>query len=131
MNAKSRRRAEKNIRLYLSTRALGVEKTGARITAVTARHIETGREIRLAAPLVADCTGDGVIGVLAGAEYRYGRESREETGEPTAVEKADTQTMGSSVQCISREAKEPGSPSGDRMGLGVQYENCGGSKMGE
>ena len=124
-------RAEKNIRLYLSTRALGVEKTGARITAVTARHIETGREIRLAAPLVADCTGDGVIGVLAGAEYRYGRESREETGEPTAVEKADTQTMGSSVQWYSREAEEPVAFPEIAWGLEFNDENCERVKMGE
>lgn len=91
-------KSEKNILLFLNTRALGVEKEGSKITAVVGRDIVTGRETRFAAPLVADCTGDGVIGMLAGADYRYGRESRDETGEPTAPDKADSQTMGSSVQ---------------------------------
>jgi len=33
--------------------------------------------------LFSDCTGDGEIGFLAGADYRMGRESKEETGEPS------------------------------------------------
>jgi hypothetical protein len=124
-------RAEKNIRLFLSTRAIGVEKEGARITAVVGRNIETGRETRFAAPLVADCTGDGVIGMLAGAEYRYGRESREETGEKTAPDTADTQTMGSSVQWYSREAAEPVAFPDIAWGLDFNDTNCERVKMGE
>jgi hypothetical protein len=49
----------------------------------------SGRELRYRAPLFADCTGDGTIGYLAGADYRYGRESREETGESMAPAAAD------------------------------------------
>lgn len=98
--------AEEKIHLALNTRAIAVEKSGDRITAVIGRNIETGVETRYLAPLVADCTGDGVIGMLAGAEYRYGRESKAETGESTAVEKADSITMGSSVQWYSRKSKE-------------------------
>lgn len=123
--------SEKNIHLYLSTRAIGVEKSGSLITAITARHIETGEETRFTAPLVADCTGDGVIGALAGAEYRYGRESREETGESTALEKADTQTMGSSVQWYSRENKTPLSFPDIAWGLAFNDINCERVKMGE
>ncbi|MDR2849319.1 MAG: FAD-dependent oxidoreductase [Verrucomicrobiota bacterium] len=124
-------KAEKNIRLFLNTRALGVEKEGSRITAVVGRNIETGQETRFAAPLVADCTGDGVIGLLAGAEYRYGRESREETGESTAPEKSDSQTMGSSVQWYSREAKEPVAFPDIAWGLDFTDANCERVKMGE
>ncbi len=124
-------KAEKNIQLYLSTRALGVEKEGSKITAVIGRNIETGQETRFVAPLVADCTGDGVIGVLAGAEYRYGREGREETGESTAVEKADTMTMGSSVQWYSRAAQEPVSFPDIRWGLAFNDTTCERVKMGE
>ena len=124
-------KAEKNIRLFLNTRALGVEKEGAKITAVIGRNIETGQETRFTAPLVADCTGDGVIGMLAGAEYRYGRESREETGESTAPEKADSQTMGSSVQWYSREAQGPVAFPDIVWGLDINDTNCERVKMGE
>jgi len=124
-------KAEKNIRLFLSTRALAVEKEGARITAVVGRHIETGQETRFTAPLVADCTGDGVIGMLAGAEYRYGRESKEETGESTAPDKAASQTMGSSVQWYSREAQEPVAFPDIAWALPFTDQTCERVKMGE
>ena len=124
-------KAEKNIRLFLNTRALGVEKEGARITAVVGRDILTGQETRFVAPLVADCTGDGVIGMLAGAEYRYGRESREETGEDTAPDKADSMTMGSSVQWYSREAEAPVAFPDIAWGLPFSDASCERVKMGE
>lgn len=124
-------KAEKNIRLYLNMRALGIEKAGTKITAVIGRDIETGQETRFTAPLVADCTGDGVLGMLAGADYRYGREGRDETGEQTAPEKADAMTMGSSVQWYSREAAEPVAFPDIKWGLDFNDSNCERVTMGE
>lgn len=123
--------AEKNLDLHLNTRAIGIEKSGSRITAILARHIENGVETRLTAPLVADCTGDGVIGVLAGAHYRYGRESKAETDESLAVATADAQTMGASVQWYSREAPTPTPFPDIAWGLTFNEENCEQVKMGE
>ena len=100
-------RAEPNIRLFLNMRAFQVEKSANRITAVIARHVTTGREYRYAAPLFADCTGDGTIGFLAAADYHYGRESRAEFGEPSAPEKADRLVMGASVMWYSEDAGRP------------------------
>ena len=88
--------AEKNISLFLSTHAHGVEMEGKRITVVLARNIETNKEYRFHGTLFADCTGDGTLGYLAGADYRLGRESRSESGETMAPEQADDFTMGSS-----------------------------------
>ena len=99
--------AEKNLTLYLSTRANGVEMEGNRISAVLAQDIKTGRRLRFGAALVADCTGDGVVGALAGADAAYGRESKEEHGEEFAPEKADELVMGTSVQWFAEEAAEP------------------------
>ena len=62
-------RAEKNITLLLSHRANGVEMRDGRIVAVIAQHIVSGRRVRLACATVADCTGHGVIGALAGGDY--------------------------------------------------------------
>ena len=99
-------KAEKNLRLFLNTHAFKVEKQGGKIAAVIARNTRTSRQLRFGAPLFVDCTGDGTIGFLAGADYRMGRESRGETGESLAPEKADKMTMGMSVQWYSGEADE-------------------------
>jgi len=60
---------EKNIRLFLNTHAIGVEKSGDRITAVIARDVRTGKDLRFAGSLFADCTGDATIGAFAGADF--------------------------------------------------------------
>ncbi len=99
--------AEKNIHLFLNTHAYKVEKRGNRITAIFAKNIVTGKELCFEAPLFADCTGDGSIGYLAGADYRYGREGRDETGESLAPEKPDRMTMGASVQWYSEQHMAP------------------------
>jgi len=100
-------RAEKNISLFLNTHAFKVEKRGDMIAAVIAMNTRTSRRLRFAAPLFADCTGDGTIGFLAGADFRMGRESRSETGESLAPEKPDRMTMGMSVQWYSTQTSEP------------------------
>jgi len=61
-------RAEKNLRLFLLHRAVAVEMNAGRIAAVIASHTKTGRRRRLAGRWFADCTGDGCIGFLAGAD---------------------------------------------------------------
>jgi hypothetical protein len=62
-------RAEPNIRLFLEHRANAVETDGGRIRAVIAQEINTGRRERIAGRWFADCTGDAVVGALAGADF--------------------------------------------------------------
>ncbi len=100
-------RAEPNIRLFLDVHAYRVEKEGNRIVAVIGSDTRTSRDLRFAAPLFADCTGDGTIGFLAGADYRMGRESWVETGETLAPKEPDKMTMGASVQWYSVETPRP------------------------
>ncbi len=97
-------KGERNISLFLSTRATRVEKSGTRIAAVIATDLATGAELRYTAPLFVDCTGDGTIGALAGADFRYGRESRAETGESMAPEVPDQLVMGTSVMWYTEDA---------------------------
>ena len=92
---------ERNITLYSNYRAISVKKNGDKIESIIIKNIETGKEICLKAPLFSDCTGDGTIGYLAGADYTSGRESRAEFGEELAPEVADNMTMGASVQWYS------------------------------
>lgn len=89
-------KAEKNLSLFLNTHVYKVEMNNDKIVAVTGRDIATNRELRFAGTLFSDCTGDGTLGYLAGADFRMGRESQEETGESLAAEKADNFTLGTS-----------------------------------
>jgi hypothetical protein len=98
---------EPNITLFLNYHANQVETKGNKITKVIAQNLETGEKQAFSAPLFADCTGDGTIGFLAGAEYMSGRESRDTFNEPTAPEVADNLTMGISVQWFSEKKDTP------------------------
>ncbi len=62
-------RAETNLTLFLQHRVNGAEAGGALIRAVVAQDALTGRRLRLAARVFADCTGDGDLGALAGADF--------------------------------------------------------------
>jgi hypothetical protein len=99
--------AEPNISLFLNYHANKVDTEGGKIQRVHATNIETGEKVYFEAPLFADCTGDGTIGFLAGAEYMTGRESRDVYGEATAPEVADNLTMGASVQWFSEKKEQP------------------------
>ncbi len=55
------------------------------------------------APYFADCSGDGVVGVVSGAVYRYGVEARAEFDEPMCPEEPARETMGMSLQMRARD----------------------------
>ncbi len=93
--------AEKNITLFLNYHANKVVTEKGTIKSVIAQNIETGERRIFKAPFFADCTGDGTIGALAGAEFMTGRESADVFGEKTAPQKGDSLTMGASVQWFS------------------------------
>ena len=100
-------RAEENLTLFLNTHVIAVDKKENRITAAVGKSIITGKEYKFRGTLFADCTGDGTLGYLAGADFRVGREAKSETGEPRAPNKADKLVMGTSVQWNSVETKSP------------------------
>lgn len=94
---------EKNISLFLNCHAYNVNMKNGKIESIEASDIQSGRKIRFAAPLFADCTGDATIGYLAGAKYMWGRESSNEFGESLALQSADSLTMGTSVQWYAKD----------------------------
>lgn len=98
---------EPNISLFLNHHANKVEVKNGKIERIYATNIETGEKVVFNASLFADCTGDATIGLLAGAEYMIGRESRSVYNEPTAPEVGDKLTMGASVQWFSEKKEQP------------------------
>lgn len=99
--------AETNLTLFLETRVTGAVKAGERLAAVVARHTRTSREVQIAGALFADCTGDGALGALAGADFALGREGRDRTGESLAPETGDRMVMGMSNFWTARRTNKP------------------------
>ena len=62
-------RAEPRITLFLEHHATAVKVADQRITCLIAQHTRTARQVRICGKLFADCTGDGAVGFLAGADY--------------------------------------------------------------
>lgn len=124
-------KAEPNIRLFVPFHICRADTAGGQIVSVTAQHIETGREVQLQAPLFADCTGDGQVGYLAGADYRMGREAESEFHESRAPQTADTYTLGASVMWYSEETDERTTFPKFEYGVRFTDASCQRVKMGE
>ncbi len=88
---------EAGVEVFHLAHAYKVEKSGDKITSVTAKSLKSGEDMIFRSTLFADCTGDGVIGYLAGADYRIGREGYDQTGERMAPDAADKKTMGATL----------------------------------
>ena len=106
--------SEPNITLLLDTACVGCSTTSndqqdlaKRITQVQALRNSTEESFIIEAPLFADCSGDGRLGLEAGADWRMGREGRNEFGESLAPEQADACTLGSSILFMAREYDRP------------------------
>ena len=120
-----------NLDLYPSYRVYKVECAEGHISAVYAKHIESGEVVKFVAPIFSDCTGDGTVGYLAGADFSMGREGKSDYNEPSAPDVADKLTMGSSVQWYSVECDEPTQFPIFEYGLNMNDESCQRVKMGE
>lgn len=100
--------AEENITLFLGYKVTRVNKSGPRtISSIVATQVDDYKTIEIKGRLFADCTGDGALGVLAGAEWRMGRDPKSLYDEPSAPETADDITLGASVQWYCLEADRP------------------------
>jgi hypothetical protein len=94
--------SEPNITLLLETTLFAASTRGGRLQHVLARCDTSEHLYRIRAKLYCDCTGDSRLGLEAGAETRWGREGRGEFNESLAPEKADQETLGSSILFTSR-----------------------------
>lgn len=90
-------KAEKNLDCYLNTVMDDVIMDGERIAAVLCRQASTELVYRIDGDIFIDATGHGTLGYYAGAEFRYGSESRAEFNEPDAPETENGYTMGNTI----------------------------------
>lgn len=94
--------SEPNITLLLETVLFRAVVKSGRIAHALARCDKSEHLYRIKAQVFCDCTGDSRLGLESGAELRSGREARSEFGESLAPEKADQETLGSSILFTSR-----------------------------
>jgi hypothetical protein len=100
--------AEPNITLLLNTAVFRVVKKDAtQIGAVVAFCAQTQRMFEIQAPLFCDASGDGIVGFLAGADFRIGAESASEFNEAMAKEGAPGELLGHSIFFHSRDTGKP------------------------
>ncbi|MBB5790528.1 FAD-dependent oxidoreductase [Jiangella mangrovi] len=100
-------RAEPNISLFLNTDVRTVAASDGVIESVTGWTMGSELLTTFTSPVFLDCTGDGLVGALAGASFRVGREARSEYDEPWAPPVADEVTLGSTLLFYSKDAGEP------------------------
>ncbi|MBI4626152.1 MAG: FAD-dependent oxidoreductase [Verrucomicrobia bacterium] len=101
-------RAEPNLTLMLNTAVVAVEMAGDRIERAIAERQSTEDRFSIGAKIFVDCTGDGRLGVEAGAPFRHGREGRSEHGESLAVAATgDGRTLGSTLLFQARKHDRP------------------------
>jgi hypothetical protein len=117
-------RSVEGIELYLNTRATDVTmRDKSSIASVLAQNVHSGKRYELRGSFLADCTGDGWIGFWAGAEYRIGREARDEFNEPLAPEKADSHTMGNGLHNARIETRPEPAPF-DAPAWAYKWQSC-------
>lgn len=98
---------QQNLTLIMNASVNSLGMDGSRIASVRAWQLTTETWVTVHAKLFADCSGDGILAPLSGADYRMGRESRSEFNESIAPETADNKTMGMSCLFQAREHDTP------------------------
>lgn len=100
-------RRQPKLRLLLNTRVSAAVVESGRITHALAERPSTEERFAIAAHVFIDCTGDGALGVQAGAEFRTGREAVAEFDESLAQPAADDMRLGSTLMFQARKHDRP------------------------
>ncbi len=95
--------AEPNLTLLLNTAVFDLEKsTAKRISSLQAFCSQNSTRYTIKSSLFMDCSGDGIVGFLAGAAFRMGAESREEFDEKFAPDEDFGYLLGHSLYFYSK-----------------------------
>ncbi|GGD24070.1 hypothetical protein GCM10011513_22000 [Franconibacter daqui] len=97
---------EPNLTLLLNTALFEVYTQGKRITGVKGFNAINETFYLITAEQFCDATGDGVLGYLAGAEYRVGAEAADELGEKMAPGDSFGHKLGHSIYFYTKRTEE-------------------------
>ena len=93
-----------NLTLYMNTSMTAVHSDGAHISSVECYQMTTELHLELTAGVFVDATGNGTLGYEAGAEYKIGREGRDEYQEQYVP---DGKTMGNTIYFVAEDRGHP------------------------
>ena len=96
-----------NLTLYMNTSMTAVHSDGAHISSVECYQMTTELRLELTAGVFVDATGNGTLGYEAGAEYKIGREGRDEYQEQYAPAVPDGKTMGNTIYFVAEDRGHP------------------------
>lgn len=98
MTLYSMAKKEKNLTVLLNTHIDEVETdSDHRIVSVSGLTLGNEKKVTIRAKYFIDATGDGSAAAKAGADFRFGREGKDEFQESLAPDKPDDFVMGSSL----------------------------------
>lgn len=100
-------RFEPNIDLILNCTCTDATAENGMIKSVSGFQLTTYIRHEVEAKIFVDSSGDSILAPLVGAEYKVGREAKEEFGEEFGLESADSHTMGMSILLQCRETDHP------------------------
>ena len=98
---------EPNITPLMNCSCMKAETSANAILSVTGWQLTTETYHTVKAKYFADCSGDGILAPLTGAEFRMGREAKSEYNETIPPDVADNCTMGMSCTFQIRETSSP------------------------
>jgi len=94
--------------IYLNTSVRkAIMKSSEEIEGVFCIQLGSEKEFIIYGDYFIDATGDGTLGFSSGAEFRIGREGKDEFGEELAPEKKDMGVMGNSLLFLVKDIGEP------------------------
>lgn len=103
----ARRKNYGKYKLLFNKHVTGIEQDAqGNITAVLCTDTLSGKKSLMHAALFSDCSGDGILARLAGAEIMYGREAANEFDESLAPHSHENLVMGHSIRWYSEETGE-------------------------
>ena len=100
-------RFEENIDLMLNCACCEASTEGSRIRSVKGFQLTTYTWHEVEADIFVDSSGDSILALLTGAEYKVGREAKAEYNEEFGLDVADPHTMGMSILLQCRETDHP------------------------
>lgn len=99
---------EPNISCFLNTTIYKATRDEwNNIASIEGIQLRSEKKIEFRGRMFADCSGDGTVGFLAGADYRIGREAKGEFNEVFSPEEADKGTMGATLLFTSIDTGHP------------------------
>lgn len=93
----SKVKKEENLTLFLNTSMEDCECENGKISKIFAYQQTTETRWIINGKIFADCTGNGTLGYLSGAEYRIGSEAKSEFDEPHAPMEKNNERMGNTL----------------------------------